>query len=313
VIAAVIGSPYFILTPGKVIQDVYEALYLAGQHGFHGWQIDPAGGYIFYLKSLTWGLGLGLLCLTLAGLAVAVLRHSAEDVVVLSLPVTMYILMGRQRMYFGRFILPMVPALLILGSSLWEKIPTILLRGQRNVALGLAAGALVFTAQPLVSSLRSDYLLTQADTRTLAKQWIEQNIPEGAKVALDWRTHAPPLSTTEQPRPASHREYDVLQVGETGLSEHSIAWYEERDFDYLIASSFIYRIPLRDKTKNAARQQFYNSLDQKLDLVKQFRPCKDNQKSSFIFDELYGPAISLWERKRPGPTIKIYRLEENGE
>jgi hypothetical protein len=32
---------------------------------------------------------------------------------------------------------------------------------------------------------------------------------------------------------------------------------------------------------------------------------------TFIFDEIYGPAISLWQRERPGPTIKVYRLKHN--
>ena len=27
------------------------------------WQIDPVSGYLFYLKSLAWGLGWGLACL----------------------------------------------------------------------------------------------------------------------------------------------------------------------------------------------------------------------------------------------------------
>jgi hypothetical protein len=31
----------------------------------------------------------------------------------------------------------------------------------------------------------------------------------------------------------------------------------------------------------------------------------------FIFDELYAPAISLWQRQRPGPTITIFRIDGN--
>jgi len=307
--AAIVGSPYFVLTPGKVIHDVYEALYLAGRHGFEGWQIDPSGGYVFYLKTLAWGFGWGLLFLALAGLAVAILRRLPQDLVLLSLPVTMYALMGRQQMYFARFVLPMVPALLVLGASLLEKIPTSLANSRRSAIAGLIVGALAFTAQPLTSSLRSDYLVTQTDTRTLAKRWIETHFSKGARIAVDWRTHGPPLSTPDLPKPDSHRSYKVLVVDGTGLSDHPVEWYQQQDFDYLITSSFIYNIPLVYEDRDAERRTFYASLGDRLELVQEFRPYEGDAEPPFIFDEIYGPAISLWQRERPGPTIKVYKVD----
>ena len=309
-LAAVVGSPYFLLTPNQVIRDAYEALYLAGRQGFEGWQIDAAGGYLFYLKTLAWGLGWGLLLLALAGVTVALLRRKPQDVVLLSLPIVMYTVMGQQRMYFARFVLPLVPALLVMGASLLEKLVTSLTVGSKRMAVAMSIGALLVTAQPLVFSLRHDYLLTQADTRTLAKRWIEANVPGGAKIAVDWPTHGPPLSTAEKAMPASSRIYDVTAMGGTGLSEHSMQWYREQGFDYLIASSFIYRIPLVDRERDAERQAFYASLDQELELVQEFRPSQDDAEPPFIFDELYGPAVSLWQRERPGPTLRIYRIME---
>lgn len=29
----------------------------------------------------------------------------------------------------------------------------------------------------------------------------------------------------------------------------------------------------------------------------------------FIFDEIYGSEVSLWQRERPGPTIKVCRVQ----
>jgi hypothetical protein len=308
-VVTIVVSPYFVVTPRKVIHDVYEALYLPGRYGFEGWQIDPAGGYIFYLKSLAWGLGWGLLFLALAGLGVAILRHFPQDLVLLSLPVTVYALMGQQHMYFARFVLPMVPALLVLGASLLDKIPTSVVNSRWGVITGLVIGALVVTAQPLTSSLRSDYLITQTDTRTLAKQWIEANVAEGARIAVDQRMYGPPLSTPDLSRPDSHRSYEILIVGGKGLSDHTIEWYQRQDFDWLIASSFIYNIPLVDEDQDTERQAFYASLDKELELVQEFCPCDCDTEPPFIFDEIYGPAISLWQRDRPGPTLKIYRVE----
>ncbi len=308
--AAIVGSPYFLLTPNKVIHDVYEALYLAGRHGFEGWQIDGAGGCLFYLKTLIWGLGWALVLLSLAGVVVALLRHKPQDVVLLSLPVVMYAVMGWQQMYFARFILPIVPALLVLGASLLEKFVVSFTPNNKRATMAMSIAALFVIAQSLASSIRHDILLTRQDTRTLAKEWIEANIPAGARIAVDWPTHGPPLSTPEKAVPYSDTIYDVTVVGGTGLADHPIAWYREQGFDYLIASSFIYNIPLVYPQRDAGRRAFYASLDQELELVQEFRPYAGDAELPFIFDEIYGPAISLWQRERPGPTLRIYRVKE---
>lgn len=307
-LAAVLVSPYFVLTPGEVIHDAYEALYLAARHGFDNWQIDPAGGYLFYLRSLMTGLGWGLLLLCLGGLAVALLRRRREDVVLVSLPLTMYALMGRQRIYFTRFILPMVPALLVLGASLWETAASNLFQSRQYAIVGFVVGALLLTGQPLVCSVRHNTLLTRTDTRTLAKQWIEANVPAGSKIALDWPVHGPPLATADRPGPRVGPHYDVTLAGGAGLSDHPLGWYHDQGFDYLVASSFIYQIPLVDEARDAKRRAFYSSLPEQLHLVQVLRPRHDDKEPRFVFDEIYGPLISLWQRERPGPTIKIYAL-----
>jgi len=306
--AAMLGSPYFVLTPGKVIRDAYQALYLAGQYGFDGWRIDPAGGFIFYLKTLSWGLGLGLLICASIGVAFALIRRLPSDIILATFILASYVFWGRQQMYFARFIIPLIAPLLVLAAALVEKIAQKLVpvSGKTNLVTGIIAALLML--QPLAWSLRLDYLWTQTDTRTEARQWIEQHLPADARIAVDWRTHAPPLSTEDQPAVALRHEYNVLIVGSAGLAEHPLTWYREQGFDYLITSSFIYNIPLLDAKKDAARNAFYASLDQELTLVQTFWPNTTQTEPAFIFDEVVGPAVSLWQRERPGPVLKIYRV-----
>ena len=121
--------------------------------------------------------------------------------------------------------------------------------------------------------------------------------------------HGPALATKEWPTPLSDRVYDVTSVGETGLSEHPLQWYRDEGFDYLIASSYIYDLSLVDQGWDVKRQSFYSSLDQELALVREFRPYTDSKEMPFVFDEIYGPIVSLWDRDRPGPTLKIYSLK----
>ena len=284
--------------------------------GFQFWQIDTVPGWLFYLKTLYYGLGVVLLGLALAGclrrLVKSVRTRNRMSILLLSFPLTYYLLMGTTRHYFARYALPLVPFMALFAAeaimTAWAWVTVRRTRLGWGVAALLAVAAI---AQPLAQSIRHDVLLTRQDTRTVAKQWIEANIPQGVKIAVDWPVHGPPLSTPERQVPRSGKVYNVLVMGTdgTGLSDQPIEWYREQDYDYLIASSFIYNIPLVYEDRDAERRAFYASLDDELELVREFRSYEGDTEPPFIFDEIYGPAISLWQRERPGPTLKIYRVE----
>jgi hypothetical protein len=310
VVSAVLASPYFILTPGKVLANASE-LFLSGQQGFGNWQIDPTGGFLFYIKTLIWGLGSGFLLLNIVGMLGALIRHDPVDLVILSIPVLMFLYLGSQQMYFGRFMLPLIPPMIILAASFLEKFVISIFTTSTSRRLGLIVLVILFIAQPLSSTIRFDMLMSRVDTRTLAKQWVEQNISEGAGIAMDWPFFCAPLSTKEIPKADANRTYQVwvseFGFGE-GLFDHPLEWYLANGYDSLIACSYIYQIQLVDEDDNKLRQKFYQSLDERLTLVKEIQPYDGKNELDFIFDEIYGPAVSLWQRERPGPTIKIYKI-----
>ncbi len=307
-ISAIFGSPYFVITPGKVFRDIYEALYLPGKTGFDGWEIDPAGGYVFYIKCLAWGLGWGLLLVCGSGLLTAPVRRSPKGWVLLLFPVLMYASLGHQKMYFARYILPVIPVSLALGAALLERSASVLAQSKRAAPVALVVAALLLTLQPLAASLRSDFILSHTDVRDIAKTWIEEHIAEGAKIATDWPVYGPPISSPERQFANSTKLYDVTVVSGKGLSENPANWYREQGFDYVVASSFIYNIPLVDEVDNAERHEFYSSLDQQFMLIRAFYPNRGAYEPPYIFDEVYGPAISVWDRERPGPVLMIYEV-----
>ena len=284
---------------------------LAGVEGAGTWQVDSGGGYIYYFKTLIWGLGWGLLLLSTAGIVTAFIRHDPIDLIILSLPVLLFVYLGRQHLYFGRFMLPLIPAMLILASSFLEKFVVSIFTTASSQRLAFILFAIIIGGQPLITAIRFDMLISRVDTRTLAKQWIEENIPEDTGIAMDWPYHCAPLSTVEKPLAEANRNYKVwvsdFGFGE-GLFEHPLEWYTENGYDFLVACSFIYQIPLIDENKNTLRNAYYESLEQNLVLIKEFRPVDGGKDPDFIFDEIYGPAISLWQRERPGPTLRIYQI-----
>lgn len=309
--AAVVASPYFVFAPGAVVSDIYEALYNAGQEGFDGWVIDDAGGYLFYLKSLWWGIGWPLCGLSLGGLVLALWRREPAMLVLGSFVLFTYLFFGRQEMYFARFILPIVPPLLLLAAVVVDNVAARIGSQRKRITMVAAGLALAASLLPLARAIQFDYLLTQTDTRTLARDWIEANIPGNSKIAVEWPFYSPPLSTADAPLPDTTRVYDVLQVGDKGLSGHALDWYIEQGFQYLVTSSHVYNVPLANEGHDLRRRTFYRELEERLEPAVVIQPFKGTVPTPFVFDELYGPAVSVFARERPGPVLAIYRLPEN--
>lgn len=310
----VLSSPQVVISPGPYIREAFGQLAAGQAGGFDIWLVDTLPGWLFYVKVLSYGLGIPILVLSAVGvvgrLAVTFTRRSVQSLLLLLFPVIYFLVMGATRHYFARYALPLVPFAAVFAADAIDWIVRSL--GNYNRQLAPAAGAvlvLAAVAQPLASSMRHDILLTRPDTRTIAKEWIETNLPAGAKIALDWQTHGPPLASPEHTVPGAARVFDVLIVGNTGLSEHPITWYRENGFDYLISSSFISEISLVFPEQDRARRTFQASLSEELELIHKFSPATTGVDLPFIFDEIYGPAISLWQRERPGPMLDIYRLQ----
>lgn len=307
--SAILASPYFLLNTKEVLAAM-SGLSSAGQIGYL-WQIDPAGGYIFYLKTLVWGLGWPLAALCIIAAIIGLVRHRPVDLVLLSFAWLMFLFLGWQEMFFGRFMLPIVAPLILVSASLVVEAAEKYIDSISWRSAALVGVWLLLAVQPLLSSVRFDSLLTRQDTRTVAKAWIEQNIPNESGVAMDWLFHCPPLSTADRPMADSSRTYRVWMpefgVG-TGLPDNSIDWYRQNGYEYLVVCSSISRLKLGNETQDQQRQAFYASLDRDQKLIYSINPTSSGSEVPFIFDEMYGPAISLWPRERPGPAIKIYRL-----
>lgn len=308
-----VGSFQLLLQPRTFLEYALREARAGEAGGFGVWQIDTVPGWWFYLKTLSYGLGAVLLTLAILGCLhhlYRVLRtRDPISFILLAFPLAYYLAMGTTRHYFARYALPFVPFLaLFAAGALFIAVKWL---ESRRVWLGWGL-VITFTilsiSQPLAASIRHNLLLTRQDTRTWAKQWIESHIPARAKIAVDWPWYGPPLSTPDSMSPYSDKVYDVSLIGETGLSEHSLAWYRDQGFDYLIASSFIYDIPLVHEELDSERRAFYANLDHQLELVQEFQPSASRVELPFIFDEIYGPAISLWQRDRPGPMLKVYRI-----
>ena len=77
---------------------------------------DDVLGWVYYVGTLGWGLGWLPLAAAVGGAVVAIRRDWRLALLLLAFPVFLYLFMGSQGRYFGRWLLPAYPVLCILAG-----------------------------------------------------------------------------------------------------------------------------------------------------------------------------------------------------
>jgi len=315
-----LASPYTVLAYDEFWADFSENLNSA-RIGFQGLDLDPAGGAIFYLKALIWGMGWPVLILFLAAIGLALWRRRRVDIVLLVLPVIGMFYMQRQAMYFVRWLTPFLPALAVLGAetahvatrrvSGWLPRQAIRQPFASVVSRVSLLPIILVTALTLPSTyvaLSADYVFSQPDTRTEALNWIRDNIPPSSIVAAE--VLSPPWGPPLALPGLNIGPYQFAPVPEGGVLEVELDQYRAWGVRYIVASSFYYARPLLDKTRQARLAARLQTLDNEAELIALFEPYPRAYDGFFYHDQVYGPANNTLDVTRPGPTIRIYRLPE---
>ena len=159
-------------------------------------------------------------------------------------PVLYFITLSLSQGHFGRYLLPMLPfTVVLMADAGWNVLPALIRRTAQNsprlMRLSSAdrAGGDPRGIDPKSAQLtvRFDWILTQADTRTLAKQWIESNLAAGTRIAIEWPYHTPPLSNGYEMPPESTREYWLDRVWGFGLADRPLEQYQSDGTQFIIA------------------------------------------------------------------------------
>jgi 4-amino-4-deoxy-L-arabinose transferase-like glycosyltransferase len=287
-VTALLAFPSLVLEPGRVLADVYVFDVLPARLGYDG--IDPSGGYAYYAQALGVGIGWPMLALACIGAARAVVRREGPLLVIASLPVLLFAVMGASHMYFARFLLPAIPPTVVLAAVVVDELA-------RSARVAAALVVVITVAWTVSDSVRFDDLLTRPDTRTQARAWIAAQLPHGARVAVDAPPLSVPMSLLPQDAVTSVRLYDAMTVDA----------YRQEGVEYVVTSSFTSEARPIDPERDARRRDFYAVLEREAQPVAQFRPFTGSPPG-FVYDRIYGPFDSLAEFEQPGPTITIFRL-----
>lgn len=280
------GSPFALLD----FQKFWNDFRWQSQHLFTEGHYGSSTSYPAWLFYLFFGFreNIGPISQLLIplGLILFLLRPSKKEIILLSYPLLLFVLVGTWKAKAVRYILPLTPFLILFSAwtldAVSQKIEKFLVIHSKKISIlskAIFPVLLIFClVHPLYKTIRFDYSLTQKDTRTLAKEWIENNIPINSKIALEM--YCPPLS---------EKDYE-LHYRHT-LGNVKLEFLAARGVEYIVISDIMYSRFTDSPEEFPAQASFYKSLDEMTIPVKTFIPSWNEE------------LIDLHN-----PTIKIYRL-----
>ena len=329
VVCFAVTTPFFFVHPISALYQLKQQANAAGDVAKLGQ--SQQGGISYYLESFTWGFGWAAIVFAAVGAIYELRRNLLRGIVLVSFPVVLFLYMGLQTRYFGRWLLMIYPILAMLaGVGIVRSVQLVFGRlrgvgGARAWALSGAAVALVAAAvliQPVAADVRTSNVLGRADTRQLARDWLVKNYPDRLRVVIE-----PAVPDIYYRKPGvlnskynqfirgftmDLRREAALEAADPNtatyaatLSPDNIDTYRQTGFCLVMTNSLI-----RGRAENAQVPDalaYYHRLERESTLVYHASPFKPGSAPvplHYDFSYDYYPTAY----QRPGGVVDIYRL-----
>jgi 4-amino-4-deoxy-L-arabinose transferase-like glycosyltransferase len=276
----------------------------------------PLAPVLYVPLAMAWGLDAPVAVLALAGLlagvwlavrgpaagarsnGTAAAAPAAEArwslLAMLAFPLLFYVFSWSWQHRFARYLVPLVPFGCLLAALGLASLASLAARWRPTISGGLlaivvGAASMLWQADGVI---RYDVLLTRTDTRTQTARWLEQNLPPGEQVMVEW--YGPPYG-------------NVKQMG-FDLSDRPLDRYLGKTPHFVVTSSFSYDRWLRDPAQFGRRADFYTTLHEKTPLLYEIRPLPEMAYDPIQegWDGWHG--IPLDASARPGPILRVHQL-----
>jgi hypothetical protein len=319
VIGFLVGTPFAAISPAEFFRGVFGEVRAIGTVQF-GNEGDPPGLVFHLLHSLPQAMGVPLLVCAAGGAVAALARRSPAHLLILAFPLPYLGVIGAWDSRFERYAVPLLPFLSVLAAV---GIVEVVGRWRRGRQAGLVVAAVLVGILPAARLGYYELLLRRPDSRELAGEWIEKNIPDGARVAME--RYSPPIrwgdaglgarpmlgppvglaDRVPRARPAAAMRLSVVPLG-----AYDLAALRAGGVDYVVLSSFVYKRHAESCQTFAAACRFYRELERSAPLVWAVRPTPEDQR--LWVGDIYAPVSHVFARTRPGPIIRVYRLRDGG-
>ena len=179
-----LGTPYWLISFTSFFGE-FKFLLSQVNYGMSGhFSSIPIFWPLWELIVEDWTVGF----LLVAGFVYALFRRERKGLLLLSFIVPTFVLAGTWSRADLHYLLPVYPALAVLAALFLTDV----LSQLPSKSLVACMTILLFIA-PLGKSVYFDSRLAQEDTRAIAEEWIEQNIPENSSVAYENFVYGPNL------------------------------------------------------------------------------------------------------------------------
>jgi dolichyl-phosphate-mannose-protein mannosyltransferase len=295
--------------------------------------LTQRSGQLYYLWTLTWGLGWVPLIAGVLGALGAIVWDRRLAVVLVPAPILYVLFMGTQERYFGRWLMPVFPILCILAA--WAIVRGAEALSRRTPVLRpalYALGAVLLLGQGLVFAIHDGLVLSRPDTRNLARAWMAANVPPQTKIVVEPVVPDAWASDIGRPNPRTSNgarwikfptsrsnvandgsivpgEGRIVNIEdfERTLFPGLVDRYEKEGWCYVVSGS-----TQRGRAEVAPKDvpqaiAYYKALDSRADVVFHASPYRRGATPvKFNFDwsfDFYPLAYA-----RPGPEMTVYRL-----
>lgn len=251
------ATPFALIDSSKFLTD----LRFEGQHyatGHAGMEGNTLKWYLDYM----WQTAGVIYILAILEILRGIYSRSKEIILLSIFPVVYFAFISNFVVRNDRTFLPLTPFLFLLASSFLAHIISRANAMQSKVLhkFSISAIACLIIASlilPISKTLTDTIRLTTVDSRETARIWITNNLPSGAKIAIE--LYSPFVEPT---RFSVH--------GFTRMINHEPEWYIEQGFDYLIFSEGTYKRFYIQPEKYKAEIQQYDIFFGRFQLVKLF-------------------------------------------
>lgn len=292
IVAFLLFCPLFLLNFSRTINGLlrvqnFEKVGKIGSGGgfLSYWTGDQSPGFgVFYPNSIPATLGYVLTAFILIGVVFMIVRHRKEDIAILLFVIPTYFFFEDMSYKAMRHILPLMPffsaaaalAIIWFCEKLFKKE-----LAQYAAIVGILSGFIIAGS---AGSLHYMNRLNDPEPRSLALHWVEQNIPAGAKIAVEsFPPYLPGLFTPDSLGPGDYRIIDMnLNTRVTTLADSLVHSMRRDSVHYYIADGFTRHFFSWKYTEKRYpeitrdRKNLFRWLENNADLLADFRPLDEN-------------------------------------
>jgi 4-amino-4-deoxy-L-arabinose transferase-like glycosyltransferase len=293
--------------------------------------LTHGSGIVYYLWTLTWGVGwIPAIAAALGGVALLLRRFWWTFAALVPALVGFLIFMGSEGRYFGRWLMPVIPLVCLLAAFAASAFAELAARGRGRIEAALAVlGAAALCVQGGAYSVHSGIVNSRPDTLSITRTWllahvapdarivVEPVVPKAAKPPDNWT--APWNAFTDLLTHVGKRGILYVLAGkavalenyERTLSPKLVQLYLRDDYCWVVTGSTEEGRALADPGAVPKAIAYYRALAAAGHRVFQASPLSGSRTDvGFNFDWSfdYYPLSYV----RPGPLVTVYRLHGGG-